>query len=376
VIVNPGGIAGDIDITVDSAVFSRFASGTADATGNCSPGTFFVRTDTNEAWFCTATNTWTKVVKTASTLTANLPVIGGGTSLVAVGTRSGNTTAYVTTTGSQTSGDCVSIDASGNHIASGAACGGSSAPDILDFTHTYVKDEFSLGGSTTGIIGDLGWSLTQSASAGTVAANQAAQANHPGLIALNTGVTDNGGPTIAMLTAEAGDYGSEDWEANFIIQPEDAVTDTCISVGLNAGAAPATTSAIRAIFDSDHSHATWIFQLCDSSTTGCQSAGDDTNADTVASTKVPAAGTWQRIRIRRVTAGVGGLPTIYMSVGDAGAMETEKTFCSSGCDSTAGNMPTAALGFKLAITARAATTNKDLFVDFFGVGITSTQVRY
>lgn len=59
----------------------------------------------------------------SAALTANLPVIGGGAGAApAVGTRSGNTTAFVTTTGSQTSGDCVKIDASGNHIANGAGC--------------------------------------------------------------------------------------------------------------------------------------------------------------------------------------------------------------------------------------------------------------
>lgn len=57
-------------------------------------------------------------------LTANLPVIGGGAGAApTVGTRSGNTTAFVTTTGTQTSGRCVEIDANGNHIAAAAACG-------------------------------------------------------------------------------------------------------------------------------------------------------------------------------------------------------------------------------------------------------------
>lgn len=56
-------------------------------------------------------------------LTANLPVIGGGAGVApSVGTRSGNTTTFVTTTGTQTSGNCVTIDASGNHIANGSAC--------------------------------------------------------------------------------------------------------------------------------------------------------------------------------------------------------------------------------------------------------------
>lgn len=58
-------------------------------------------------------------------LTANLPVIGGGAGVApTVGTRSGNTTQFVTTTGTLTSGDCVKIDASGNFIANGSACGG------------------------------------------------------------------------------------------------------------------------------------------------------------------------------------------------------------------------------------------------------------
>lgn len=72
-------------------------------------------------------------------LTANLPVIGGGAGAApTVGTRSGNTTAYVTTTGAQTSGDCVKIDASGNHIANGSACGtgaGAGGPGTPLFTY-------------------------------------------------------------------------------------------------------------------------------------------------------------------------------------------------------------------------------------------------
>jgi hypothetical protein len=57
-------------------------------------------------------------------LTANMPVIGGGAGVApSVGTVSGNTTQFVTTTGTQTSGRCVKIDASGNHIADSGACG-------------------------------------------------------------------------------------------------------------------------------------------------------------------------------------------------------------------------------------------------------------
>ncbi len=72
-------------------------------------------------------------------LTANLPVIGGGAGVApTVGTRSGNTTAYVTTTGSQTSGDCVKIDASGNHIANGSACGAAGTGTVGNITPVTV----------------------------------------------------------------------------------------------------------------------------------------------------------------------------------------------------------------------------------------------
>ncbi len=72
------------------------------------------------------TITCTTCTTNAAALTADLPVIGAGSQAAAVGTRSGNTTQYVTTTGAQTSGDCVKIDASGNHVANGSACAGGS----------------------------------------------------------------------------------------------------------------------------------------------------------------------------------------------------------------------------------------------------------
>jgi hypothetical protein len=95
-------------------------------------------------------------VYTTVALTANLPVIGVAGSRVTVGTRSGNTSQYVTTTGSQTFGACVQIDASGNHIATGSACGsgggGVATPNqIFPFTtQTSVTMTHNLG--TTAIL--------------------------------------------------------------------------------------------------------------------------------------------------------------------------------------------------------------------------------
>jgi hypothetical protein len=58
-----------------------------------------------------------------SALTSNLPVIGAGSNAIAVGTRTGNTTQFATSTGSHTSGNCAEWDASGNIVQSSGACG-------------------------------------------------------------------------------------------------------------------------------------------------------------------------------------------------------------------------------------------------------------
>lgn len=86
----------------------------------------------------------------SAALTANMPVIGGGAGTApSVGTVSGNTTEFVTTTGTQTSGDCVKIDANGNHIDAGAACGSGSGGGA-DFTGagTPQGSQTAVGGQT------------------------------------------------------------------------------------------------------------------------------------------------------------------------------------------------------------------------------------
>lgn len=92
-------------------------------------------------------------ISSSAVLGANLPVIGGGAGVApSTGTRSGNTTAFVTTTGTQTSGDCVKIDASGNHIANGSACGSGGTGTV---TSVSAGCGTSTGGSpitTTGTI--------------------------------------------------------------------------------------------------------------------------------------------------------------------------------------------------------------------------------
>lgn len=91
--------------------------------------------------YFSAASTWAS----SGVLGANLPLFGGGAGASPIaGTRSGNTTQVVTTTGAQTSGDCVKIDANGNHIANGSACGSgtgdASISAIQANTYLYVAD--------------------------------------------------------------------------------------------------------------------------------------------------------------------------------------------------------------------------------------------
>jgi hypothetical protein len=98
----------------------------------------------------------------SQTITSGLPVIGNGTGVVA-GTKSGNTTKFATTTGVLTSGDCVEIDASGNFIDNGAACGTGG------------------GGGITALTGDVTASGTGSVAATLAATTNATLATLSGL---------------------------------------------------------------------------------------------------------------------------------------------------------------------------------------------------
>lgn len=57
-----------------------------------------------------------------TSFTANLPLIGNGTSPIGQGTRSGNTTKFATSNGTLVNGHCVSLDSSGNYVDAGGTC--------------------------------------------------------------------------------------------------------------------------------------------------------------------------------------------------------------------------------------------------------------
>lgn len=159
----------------------------------------------------------------AGTFTANEPIIGNGTSPLTQGTRSGNTTKFVTTTGALTPGDCVSIDVNGNFIDAGTTCGGGGgggSPGGANGTIQY-NNAGSFGGFTTS--GDA---------------------------TINTGT---GALTLATVNSNVGSFGSATNCATFTTNGKGLITaasqTTCTPAiasitGLGTGVATAAATAV------------------------------------------------------------------------------------------------------------------------------------
>ena len=130
----------------------------------------------------------------AVSFTSNLPLIGNGTGALTQGTVSGSTTIFVTTTGALASGDCVKIDASGNFIDAGAACGSGGGGSISG-PATTTSGYLPTWGNGTGTLLGTGYPV------GTTGANTVLLTGSGGLIdasvlpAFTGAVTISGGVT-------------------------------------------------------------------------------------------------------------------------------------------------------------------------------------
>lgn len=85
-----------------------------------------------------------------TTFTANAPLLGNGTSAIAQGSRSGNTTVFGTVSGSVTAGNCIQADASGNLVDAGTTCsgGGGGGPPTASVDTFIAPGDFTPGSTT------------------------------------------------------------------------------------------------------------------------------------------------------------------------------------------------------------------------------------
>lgn len=138
---------------------------------------------------------------------------GTGTDKVVIASMSGNTSKVVTTTGTLTSGDCVKIDANGNFVANGSACGGGGAGTVnagtINQLAYYAANGTAVSGETLlqasnfpALTGDVTTSAGAVATAiGTNKVTRGMQAQ--GIARSVIGVTGNAGANVADIQGTA-----------------------------------------------------------------------------------------------------------------------------------------------------------------------------
>lgn len=199
----------------------------------------------------------------AVTFTANVPLIGNGTSAVAQGSVTGNTTQFATWTGPKTANNCVNVDGNGNLTISGATCG---AGNQQSFTQDFLAGtDFTAGTSTTltlksvSFTGSIsGTTLTVSAvSSGTLAVSQ---------IVSGAGIT--AGTQITALGTGSGGTGTYTLNNSLTIASE----------AMTSALAPTSSNMLSIMFDGVvQAHNTWSISF----TTVTFSAAIPTNVQVV-----------------------------------------------------------------------------------------------
>ena len=174
-------------------------------------------------------------------LGANLPVIGGGAGTApTVGSRSGNTTIFATSTGALTNGHCVQIDSNGNFVDAGGTCttgggGGTVQSGTANQLAYYQSNGTTVVGLTSGNNGVL---ITSGAGVPSISSTipAATQANITGTGTLTSGATGSGF-TVALGTTTltgilTGTYGGTGINngANTLTFPTGANTAAALAV--------------------------------------------------------------------------------------------------------------------------------------------------
>jgi hypothetical protein len=219
-----------------------------------------------------------------------------------------------------------------------------------------LKDDFMTGAtSTTANIGELPWRVTN-ISAGTCTANVTASAtNHPGILRVLTDSTAThdcalyfgsglaGIPNLQSLTSLG------DWDLYQIFTP--AVSTTGLSVYM--GFQNALNGLGSAVSDG-----IWLRYVNGTDTNWTYEVRAASSSTTFATSTAPAVGTWVKFHVWHRTSGVGGNPTLYLSIDDG----QQKTFCSSGCDYPYTAVPTTTMQF--AQTHRMTSGSTAIGVDY------------
>ncbi len=188
------------------------------------------------------------VTNTLGALGVGLPVIGNGGADVTVGTKTGNTTNFVTFTGATHVGGCAQWDASGNLTAlvSGCGSGGGGVTGPGSTTVTNIPQWVNTGGTAIGT--GLGF-VTSVGSPGSDSNVPSEKAIRTAITSAASGVTGPGTTVIGFLPTWGNTLG------------------TALATGLAVSATPAATTVV----ESDGSGkiaSTWLPSSISANTSG------------------------------------------------------------------------------------------------------------
>ncbi|MEZ5356546.1 MAG: hypothetical protein R2762_28255 [Bryobacteraceae bacterium] len=215
----------------------------------------------------------------------------------------------------------------------------------LDRGLAWAVEDFLTGNVTSGNLGAMGISRNSVGTSGSVS-YPASPAGHPGVLRLTTAATASSGEWISAgsvfspyFSVASADWAATEWDVQAILSPganSTTLSNLRMRTGLGNGASTATGSlGIFVRYDTALGDTTLRYQIC-GSVGGCGLAASGADSQVADSGVTPVAGAWYRIRIRRVSNGVGGNPTVYFTINES----NQRTFCASGCDATLTAMPT------------------------------------
>jgi hypothetical protein len=357
---------GPVTVSADRAVVPFKGSGTADPPATCGDTgddyllhDTYLETDTSEISICIAVDTWALIGHVAD----DKVIVGTGTAAIV------ETLPACTDTG----GNHLNYDAGGTP-GSRFSCGTSGAASADFDPTTFIFYEEFMGGPTnlaSANMGSQNMSYSAVGGGGSASALIASAAATPGLYRIQTDTTDNVGQVLYANEGPTGWNAAEAFlDFRVAMGSVGDISSQVMWVGLLNAASGILSMSSGVYFrcDTDLSDTAFIAVICDSSTDGCQSAGDNTNQETHPSTITPSDGGTYRFRIHiDPDGGPGSTLKVFMRVNT----ETEVTFCSSGCDSTVAQFPTGAMHIGIGVVNRsdsAANTAND--VDYVYLRIT------
>lgn len=226
--------------------------------------------------------------------------------------------------------------------------GGGASFDPHQQTEPFWRDDFvSRSDSGAGDDGELGWMMLQSGTGNGVSTPQPPEDNHPGILRVTSGTTDDAYRlyqfTRSQNDEQFANFDGSTFDSHWLVR-QDSCSDVAINIGFRpSGAnAPSPTTGIYVRFDTDASDTNYIFLVGD----GTTQAND---------TGVACSTGWHDFRIYSTSAGTVALDIDEVNVA------TEAT-----------NVPTAGLTPVFQVASRS-TTSKNLDIDIFTLSFDVTR---